>query len=424
MAKTEKTLRKLEKQEEKIYRKLPAKDSLLANNKLTEIKEKYNTLRASLKNPVAVNASNIQQYIPKLDTLTNALKLLDKNGIAGNVTAALKKTNALQNSLNQSEQIKQFIRERREQLKQALEKLGLVKQLKQFNKQAYYYAAQVKEYREILKDSKRMERKALELLGKTKVFQDFMKKNSLLASLFRMPGYSNDPSNMASFAGLQTRVQVNGLIQQQLTIGGQGGREQFQQNLQAAQAQLNEFKNKILKSGGGSSDDIMPQGFRPNNQKTKSFLKRLEYGTNFQTQKAQSYFPVTTDIGLSLGYKLNDKSIIGIGASYKIGFGTSWKNIQITQQGAGLRSFIDWKLKRNIWVSGGFEMNYKTLFNRLSQLEDFNAWQQSGLLGISKSMNVKTKFFKKTKVQLLWDFLSYQQIPRTQPVIFRIGYNF
>jgi len=36
---------------------------------------------------------------------------------------------------------------------------------------------------------------------------------------------------------------------------------------------------------------------------------------------------------------------------------------------------------------------------------------------------LKTKFLKKTKMQLLWDFMSYDQKPRTQPIVFRIGYN-
>ena len=53
-----------------------------------------------------------------------------------------------------------------------------------------------------------------------------------------------------------------------------------------------------------------------------------------------------------------------------------------------------------------------------------NGWQQSGLIGISKVISLKTKLFKKTSIKLLWDFLSYQQMPRTQPVIFRAGYNF
>jgi hypothetical protein len=298
--------------------------------------------------------------------------------------------------------------------------LGMLKQLKQVNKQVYYYAARLKEYREVLKDPKKIEKKALELLSKTKQFQNFMRKNSMLASLFRMP--SDDPLAQASLTGLQTRVQVNDLIQQQ--IGSDPtARQQFQQNMQTAQSQLNQLKEKVMKLGGSSSDANMPEGFRPNNEKTKSFFKRLEIGTNVQTQGAKNYFPVTSDLGLSVGYKVNDKSIIGIGASYKLGWGSGWNNIKLTQQGAGLRSYIDWKLKGSLWISGGYEMNYRTLFNSIAELRNLNSWQQSGLLGLSKSMPIKTKFFTKTKLQLLWDFMSYQQIPRTQPIIFRIGYN-
>ena len=69
-------------------------------------------------------------------------------------------------------------------------------------------------------------------------------------------------------------------------------------------------------------------------------------------------------------------------------------------------------------------MNYKRTINDISQLESLSAWQQSGLLGLSKMVSLKTKFFKRTKVQVLWDFLSYGEVPRTQPVVFRIGYNF
>ena len=92
--------------------------------------------------------------------------------------------------------------------------------MKKINKEIYYYSAQIKEYKEILKDPKKIEKKALELLAKTKFFQEFMRKNSMLASLFRMPGDPNDPSSQANLAGLQTRVQVNNLIQQQIASGG------------------------------------------------------------------------------------------------------------------------------------------------------------------------------------------------------------
>lgn len=424
IAKSEKTLHRLERQEEKIYEKqLSTKDSLQARLKLAEIQQKYKALEAKFKDPASVVPGNIKQYVPHLDTLTSALKFLDQNNSIAGVKDALAKVESFDGKLQEAEDIKTFIREREEQLKQEFEQLGLFKDLKRYNKEVYYYGEQLKEYKETLSDPDKIEKKAIDLLSKTKLFQDFMKKNSMLASLFKIPGDPNDPTYVASLAGLQTRVQVNSLIQQQISAGGPNAQAQFQQNIQQGQSQLQQLKNKLLESGKGSSDDIMPEGFKPNNQKTKSFLKRLEYGTNIQTQKSNSLFPAISDLGLSVGYKLNDKSVIGVGASYKVGLGSGWNRIQFSSQGAGLRSYIDWKIKGSFWMSGGYEMNYMTVIKDITQLRNLNAWQQSGLIGISKVIDVKSNFFKKTKLQLLWDFLSYQQIPRTQPIIFRIGYN-
>ncbi len=403
--------------------KLSKIDSSAAKKIFTDSKQKYEQLQNKV--------SNAGNYIPKLDSLATSLKFLENNPqflsqakeAKEKLQDAMAKMDGLKQQLAKAGNIKQFIRERKQYLKEQLSKFGFAKELKKLNKEVYYYAQQVNEYKEILKDSKKAERKALELLSKTKLFKDFMRKNSQLASLFRLPN-PDEPASSASLAGLQTRAQVNNLIQNQIAAGGPNAREQFSQNLQSAQAQLQELKNKVFKAGGNSSEDIMPEGFKPNSEKTKSFWDRLEYGTNIQSQKALGFFPTTSDIGLSVGYKLNPKSVIGIGASYKMGWGSGIRNIRITQQGVGLRSFVDWKIKGSFWISGGFEMNYKTLFNSIADLKDLNAWQQSGLIGISKTVSIKSKFFKKTKIQLLWDMLSYQQVPRTQPVLFRVGYNF
>lgn len=92
---------------------------------------------------------------------------------------------------------------------------------------------------------------------------------------------------------------------------------------------------------------------------------------------------------------------------------------------------MDVKLKGSFYASGGFEYNYQPVADSLissstpgTNWKDVSSWQQSGLVGLSKIISVKSKFFKKTKLQLMWDFLSYQQVPRTQPVKFRVGYNF
>ncbi len=426
--KTDKLLRKLQQHENRIYKKLQKTDSVKAKQFLEQNQAQYKKLEQGIQKLTKKGNT----YIPSLDTLTSSLKFLQDNpellklkDNAGQLTGALDKVQGLQQQFNKAELVKKFLKERKQTLGSQLQNLGLLKKLKQLNKQVYYYQAQVNEYKEILKDHKKIERKAIELLSQTKLFKDFMQKNSQLASLFRLPGNNpTDPAALnASLAGLQTRAQVNNLLQQQLSAPG--AMDQFRSNMQDAQSQLNSIKEKYLKvpSGGGDLGADMPEGFKPNSQKTKTFKDRIEYNTDFQSQRSNGYFPTTSDIGLSAGYKINDKSVIGIGASYKIGWGQNIQNIRISHQGIGLRSFVDWKIKGGFWLTGGYEQNYRNEFNNIAALKDLNAWQQSGLIGLSKQINLKSKIFKKTSVKLLWDFLSYQQVPRTQPILFRVGYG-
>jgi hypothetical protein len=75
-------------------------------------------------------------------------------------------------------------------------------------------------------------------------------------------------------------------------------------------------------------------------------------------------------------------------------------------------------------VSGGLEFNYERPFASVQQLRFPDLWTKSGLIGVSKTVSMKSRLFKKTKLSLLWDFLSYQQVPKTQAILFRIGYAF
>ncbi|MCG2618061.1 hypothetical protein LZZ85_27405 [Terrimonas sp. NA20] len=423
-----KLLSSLFKQEAKLQRKLAKKDSAAASRIFADKDAAYQ----QLQNKLSVGSLK-PPYIASLDTLSSSLKflqlqpkLLNATGdVSQKLQQSLSKVNGLESQFGKAEEIKQFLKQRKQYLRQQLENTGLAKELKAFNKQAYYYSAQVNEYKQVLKDHKKAEKKALELLSKTSVFKEFMRKNSMLASLFRLPGDPNDPQAAASLAGLQTRSQVNNLVQQQISAGGPNAQAQFSQNMQEAQSQLNALKDKLHKLGGGSSDELdMPEGFKPNKQKTKTFLQRIEYGLTMQSQRSNGFFPVTSDLALTVGYKLNDNSIIGVGGGYKIGWGKSINHIRITHEGVSLRSFVDVRLKGSFWLTGGYEQHYREGFKRIAELKDRSGWQESGLIGLSKVVDMRSKLLKKTKVQLLWDFLSYGKSPRPAAILFRIGYTF
>ena len=164
--------------------------------------------------------------------------------------------------------------------------------------------------------------------------------------------------------------------------------------------------------------------FKPNDQKTKTFWKRLQYGTDFQTTRNSYMFPMTTDFGLSIAYNLGHNNLLGVGASYKLGWGNGIQHIAFSNQGVGLRSFLQIKIQGTFSATGGFEYNYNTPFTAYQQIKLLQDWTKSGLIGVTKTISIKNRVFKNTSVSLLWDFLSYQQVPQTQPFLFRIGYTF
>jgi len=423
--KTEKTLAKLSKWENKIKELLEKVSPETAAKLFAPGQMSFGLMLQKLQEGKAVVQNYKAQYDEYRDKLTTGLKYIAtqksqlENKYVKPVTGVTKKMDKLEGEIANSESVEKFIKERKKQLMdEAVKYIGKSKYLAKINKESYYYIETLRNYKEIFSDPKKAEQTALTILNKIPAFKAFTQKNSMLASLF---GNSSADITTQSIAGLQTRAAINSLIQDRVAAGGPNAKEIISQNIQAAQAALSELKAK-LPTGGSSADTEMPD-FKPNEQKTKTFLQRLEYSANYQFGKANKLLPATIDIGLSLGYKLNNKSIVGLGASYKMGFG-SIDHLNITHQGLALRSFVDWKLKKQFYISGGFEMNQQAGFKNVRELRNFDQWQQSGLIGISKKISLKTKLVKGTKFQLLFDFLYRQHVPVTQPVLFRIGYQF
>lgn len=426
---TEKYLRKLARQEAKLKHKLSRIDSTASQQLFANSATTYEDLLKRLKEKREGNDPFQNSYVPFLDTLKTSLRFLDQSSqldlqkipnASAEVKAALTQLSQLQGKFNQTEEIKRLLQERKQYLKQRLGELGLIKEFKKFEQLVYYYQQQVKEYRNLLNDPRKLEATAVRLIQKIPVVADFLSRHSELASLFRLP---NDPgiNNPINAQGLQTRSSV--LQQMQQTLGaGADPQQLIQQSNPDLRGQLNQLKNKINQlGGGGSSDEEMPN-FKPNSQRTRSLLKRLEFSTNLQSVKGNLYFPVTSDIGLAMGLRISDRNVAGIGLSYKLGLGSGWRDIQLTHQGIGIRSYWDWKMKGSFWLSAGAELNYRNEIKKIEVLKNFSAWQQSALAGISKKYKAGKKL--QGNLQLLYDFLHARQIPSAPPLVFRVGYTF
>lgn len=430
---TDKYIQRLLRREARLQKRLSSIDSAGANRLFANSASQYKALAQKLRQDTGSRIGSVSgEYHAYTDSLHGTLAFLQQNpqllATSGQMpaagSAAASQLQALEARLQDADQLKQFTKLRSQQIGEYISQhtalAGVLgKDYQGMNQELYYYSQQVRQYKELLNNPDAMLQKALAVLSQLPAFKTFMQNNSQLAGLFSMPA---NYSSAQGVVGLQTRDQISTMIQNQVSAGGAGGAAALQSNLRSAESQLDQYKEKLSQLGAGSGDIDMPD-FKPSDQKTKTLWKRLEYGVNFQTTRNDYLFPTVTDLGASVGYLLGKSNTVGLGASYKLGWGNGINHIAFSSQGVGLRSFLNIKLKGSFSATGGFEYNYETPLVSLKQIDHLTYWTQSGLIGITKTISVKSTVFKKTSVSLLWDFLSYQQIPKTQPILFRVGYN-
>lgn len=403
-------------------------DSGAAGSVFGNVGLRYSQLQASLTKgtPTGVLGRAPGSYLPSLDSMKNTLLFLQANkdkisGLSGaqaqKLNSAVANVQALEGKLQAVDNLKTLLQQRQQYLTQQLSKFGMAGQMGKMNQTVYYYKQQISDLKASLQDPSKMQQKVMAVLSQLPAYKSFLAKYSFMGRTFGEPeSYNLTDSSMK---GLQTRATVQKMIQEKVGVGGPGASQQVTQQVQQASSVVSSLQSKLMQ--GSNGPDSQELGFTPNSQKTKSLWKRLEYGANLQFEPATTILPTLCDVALSLGYKLNDKATIGAGGGMKLGLGNRLQHIALSGQGASVRSYIDWKMKKNLYLTGGYEENYLTTFQNLNQLRSAIGWQKSGLIGISRQYQISSKV--KGKAQLLFDFLSFSQVPKAQPVIFRVGWS-
>lgn len=383
-----------------------------------------------LKSPLDPSLSSLsgrkeqmRHYVGFLDSFRTALNLQAVSPAAaqhiGRLGELLKQSGKAQDAFNESSRIEGRLIDYLNGLTNQLPTGKALRQLRRLQNAVGDYQLKIRYYKEALSNPDKALREAFTILKKTRVFQQFFRRYSILAA-FLPP----DPTEVGLLDPVTLGLQTRDLVRQAMLerVGPNVNTAAFAgQKASEWKSQLQHLKSKL--EGAKSRplpDDI--QG-KPSAEKSKPFLKRLQVGTNLQSTRSSGWMPATTDFGLSVGYKLNGKSIVGIGGSYKLGWGENIRNIRISHQGASLRSFIDWKIKGSFYCSGGYEYNYQPVAQQMAPNLRLSSWKNSGLIGLSKTLAANHKFFKQAKMQVLWDALARQQLPRSPSFKFRIGYN-
>jgi hypothetical protein len=446
-----KWLNKIEKQELKLKAQLAKTDSAKAQQIFGNVQLRYKKLQQQLHN----TQGKAQVYVPMLDSMHTATQFLKQNNI-GNINqqtiATVNSTVAsVQLKLQNATNIKQQLQQHKQQLLQQLANTALGSKMQLLQHNIHYYQQQLQQYKTLLNNPQQLVAQALQLVAKLPAFSSFFSKFSQYANLVGLPNATNS-SNPANSNGLQTKALVQQSLSNQLattTPNNQAANPTalISNKIEAANQQLAQAKNNPMHKLGEINNlktiaTKTNKNWQPNTQKTKTFWQRLQTSYNTQTQKQNGWLPTNTDFAANIGYKLNDKSTLGIGSSYKMGWGNGGLgNIKLSSQGMGLKAFINFKspttkgilgfLTQSIWLSVHYEYNYyNTLPNKNSTPTTLplpsdiahqqpTHWQNSFLIGIIK----KQKLGNKTAtLQLLYN-LSNSSINFQAPWVVRVGWE-
>jgi hypothetical protein len=421
---SEKELKKFNKQELRFKRRLHKSDSTAAEELFGQ-GNKVNALLTDLKNS-PVDSNKVGEFFPYADSLKTFLSFLNENRSltpSGKIQEEVRQTTAAFNSIEAKlktvSRVQQHLKERKDFLKSQLQKYCLAKHFKKLDKQVYYYNQKLKEYKSVLNDPKKMEVWTFRALNKIPAFKKYFEENSFVSNVFGLNGHAcvSSPA-VPDLPGLQTRMQVQQIVNANLVSAlAANNQNTLADRLAQVKTELRRFQTQ---NSSWDENAEMPH-FKANEMRGRSFFKKLGLGTDLQFNKSAGALPCTADIGLQLTYKFHQDGSFGFGIAYKLGYGAV-SRISFSNQGIGLRSFLDYKLKEKIFVNGGFEFNYNSAFDKVEQLKAYDAWQASALLGISKKYKISRKI--NGNIILLHDFLYRRHIPNSQPFVFRLGYNF
>lgn len=304
--KTTKTLVRLSRWENRIKKILEKSAPETAQKLFAPGEPSFSSLLQQIRQGETITAGYAPAYNAYMDELGTSLKYLEGQQDRANndYRHALSELDSLNNSVTQTERIKHFISQRKKQLlNEGMKHAGSSKAFKKLNREAWYYAETVRNYKDLFEEPGKKEQLAKKLLSELPAYQKFARENSMLASLFAVPQSSRSGGSTASLSGLQTRAGVQEIIQRRISAAGPEGAAQIQQNLQEAQGRLSEIKDQLLKGGQlGSNGEMEMPGFKPNGQRSKTFLQRLEYGFDIQFGRNNTQIPATGDIGLNVGY--------------------------------------------------------------------------------------------------------------------------
>jgi hypothetical protein len=454
-------LKRLQRKEDKMLRKLAKQDSALYKQYISQhlsfdsiasIANDTTKAHSSIGNNTLIDSlKGIQRFIQneqsKLSGTGNSLKTL---GIS---LPQNDQINDLQQKISSQGSLDQLIAQHTNELKQLGGNTN-ISGLQSIQKDVFYAREKMKAFRELADDPDEAEQKCMEFLQGSEGFQKYLQPNNNNA--FGGLGNNSTEADLLA-AGFQTKNSVSNAISQKLGNSLGSVQQQMGQQIQQFSEKFNNIKQKgdalkakaddakqalnEAKDAKNNLTNIEKPDFKVNREKGKPFWKRITWNYNFQSSRANvdESKPALLNLGLNAGYKQNEHLSLGLGLALNTGLGQNWQHLKLSYEGISLRFYADW-----LWIYGfSFQAGYERAFipsnrpyliannpqnntntpnpstdNALQQA--LGGGQQTAYLGIMKRYKINSKWSGTFLVgyNLLWN-----EEGQRSPFLLRFGWE-
>ncbi len=337
----------------------------------------------------------------------------------------------LQQEMKRSELIQEYVHDRYQYMLTVMQDVpGGSTMLLPIKKLNYYLGSQLKECQALFQDRSPIERLVMASLSKSPLFHSFVDLKGQLGGIVKSPMVtpSQPKLNLESLlenAPIESKSIVASLVKgvkmtpnnDAATIAKDVKEEALKEKhkVKSTYDQYNankeEMKSSVDSLKLAKKDDSKEKDseWNPNPLKTKRFVDRLSYTANFQFDRRNSFLPASSTLAAGLSYQYFKNGNLGISGNFiqpmpKVQLHAEDKWSVPVSSGFGVRSFLDLKVRKSLFVQAGYERNFRPYNTGVANYHGgFNA-MNSAMAGLKIVYPVKNKKSNPT-LEIMYDFL-------------------
>ncbi len=316
----------------------------------------------------------------------------------------------LNTTIEKAESDQNFYDSRNQQLQDAfINNKDHKKLITKYSKTSFYNGQKLNDLKQMFAKESTIENEILSTFENDKSFQEFAKFNSYLKTI------EFDKNKLNNIDGIPTIDDAKNSLEASLNKSSVNSISLLDKknslSIDSLKASKQNFTKKL------KSNRFY---FKPNLLKTKPFKDRIDFQFDFAFRNSNLMQPKGGDLSLGASYQIRQNISAGLSGSYSFGIQNKIKDLLITSESLGIRSFAFYSITEILKIQIGYEMTNTTFNYKFFKNYSF----KNGVAPIGIRVVNPTKSKNKEFFTIQYNLFRNTSVPPTSAIIYRIGLTF